>query len=1121
MSDNNLDIRARLTGEDRLSPTVVKLMAKIKSLEDQMKRFGDKARASITDIPMEGYVKKLTKAGTELNGLTKKHMEWAKANGVGNKDAALSWGKLTNEIIRLKGEHEKFTNSSAKGAKTRAANAEKELKLQYKNAVAFKYLYNKVGDQRLDIARRVTEQEGNLEAAHLRNQERRHQRYLGNVAKMRRDAMRSFGMMSNIGSRAGPYAAATAAATGYAGVSAFKARMKVDTAETNMRMFAEMSQDQVKDLRKNWGNKAAIRYGMGPAETLDAYTETRKAGIPEKYAQSVTDTIMKAGAGLDLDLKETTRFATRLATLTQDMTNLDPAKLKSMLNSVAIAGIATAADPNEIIAANRRASGAFSSSKMSPNDLSAFTGAGISAGLPSSKTGTFIGFLVNELVGGKFARGQRAQDLGKASNMLGLGGRQAMSSKMASNPTETLLQIFEKMGGMSEEKRSQVATLLGMREWRDELQTFVQVRDDVRRTLTEIQDPKNANRLDDISDSKLKSLSGRWKSLVAALTIVWESVGAGFEKAFGQITDFFTDYLGRLDTKKISDTVEAFTDGLVEGLGFNNWTEMLKAAFGDPSTVKGAAKEVGGFTKGFMTSMKDMWTTFKMIWEGMMKVAGVVPGDPESIGRFTGKMVELAVAMKAIGTLADSLAGIVTFVKGLVSAVMVAPEFFAAISGGTLGAYLGKKAREYVDGGGSAPERKPGERHMGSTPPSMQKRIDDYTLKQLYHPSNYTGATDFSGRRRTGDLSDSLNKFTGKVELAAFRNGSGGLQYAAVGGGSGRGLSSSGGGGFSGGLLGGVPSLLKSTPGSALPDFGVGRSGSIIGRDKVGALTGANKSPSFGASPGGVADMSVGQGLAGNAFLAARRAKFAEEIKNDPTLAMHLAAMQATEGASKGGTIESLMNRADMQGKSLRQMLGYSADGVSSTDSRGRQNSFYGPIRRQELPAAIRRLQNNPKEFAKYNALTQRALAGGHVIGGYTDQGLPTDPNGSARTGIAGFKISPKDGNEFTDWVGPGSKFGRGRNGAMNYRKFIEQGIAGSNSSPIGNVPTPSQSIQNVPLPSSGAGAGAGDVRSSSGPVAIHINGSSHDPEALATLVQRRIDESMNWRTHDTSSEYT
>ncbi|MGY3369908.1 hypothetical protein ACVWZL_007033 [Bradyrhizobium sp. GM2.4] len=68
----------------------------------------------------------------------------------------------------------------------------------------------------------------------------------------------------------------------------------------------------------------------------------------------------------------------------------------------------------------------------------------------------------------------------------------------------------------------------------------------------------------------------------------------------------------------------------------------------------------------------------------------------------------------------------------------------------------------------------------------------------------------------------------------------------------------------------------------------------------------------------------------------------------------------------------------------------------------------------------------------------------------------------------------------------------------------------------------PSSVIQNVPPATPAAvGLGTQSMNGGGGPVAIHINGSSHDPEALATLVQRRIDESMNWRTHDTASEYT
>ncbi len=61
-------------------------------------------------------------------------------------------------------------------------------------------------------------------------------------------------------------------------------------------------------------------------------------------------------------------------------------------------------------------------------------------------------------------------------------------------------------------------------------------------------------------------------------------------------------------------------------------------------------------------------------------------------------------------------------------------------------------------------------------------------------------------------------------------------------------------------------------------------------------------------------------------------------------------------------------------------------------------------------------------------------------------------------------------------------------------------------SLPTANVP-PASAVQNVP-PAVTPPIGAGDARMiHHGNVAIHINGGSNDPEALATLVQRRIDE--------------
>ncbi|WP_208069128.1 phage tail tape measure protein [Bradyrhizobium barranii] len=1124
MSDN-LDIRARLTAEDNASPTIKRLLDQIKRLEAKLKTGLGKSQigASIMD---EKSMKLLTKGGKEIDGLTQKYMRWARAQRDAGQMSASSWQKLTSEI----NDHVRaFEKAGGKISRQRRAQFVEAVKREQ----AFRAVWNQSHRDRIRMEERMHDNLSRIESSAMNRRLREERRMHAERSRMRRDALvglRQAGQGRGMGLI---YAGAAAYGGARAAQSSMSTRMRVDTAEAQLQMFGEMSRDQIKAMRKDWGNKQSIRMGIAPDQMLNAFTETLKAGIPANKAREVTETILKSAGGLGLDIANTTKFAARVATLTQDMKNLDPAALKSVMNAVAIAARDSGADANEIVAANRRGSGVLATSKMTMEQLSAFTAAGISADMPSGKTGTFLGFMVNEMVGAKNARGQRAKDLGSAANVLGFGGRAGLSQQMSQNPADTLVKIFDKMGNMPEQQRAKIANQLGMREWRDELSVFVQVRDDVARLLGAVADPKNKNMLDETSAIRLQSLAGRWNQISSAFKLVWEAVGSGLEKVFGAVGDFVTDYVGRMDLDKLSKQVEAFTDGIVSGLGYNSWSEAFKAAFGNPEDIKDYSRTIFLFVKGFVAELKSAFTAVKDMFTGIAKAMGYDTNNPEQMGKFAARLLEIAVALKAVGAVADALASIVTFVKGLAAAA----TFFTTTAGAAVLAAIGAALGTSNVGIPDANIRRKGEsvkewRERQSTTKRLRNYKTPSEADPLFQPSSYTGSTDFSGRRRgpMDDLVSNVNKLGGNVERAAFIGGfgsfsgsSGGLQTAALGGGRlGGGL-----GGGGGSSAANPMNLLKSVPGAALPNFGVG-SGGIIRRGGIpsfggggGGIVSPNNVPSFSGGGGSAAD-NVGAGLSGNAFLAARRAKFAEEIKNDPNLALHLAAMQQTEGASKGGTIESLMNRADMQGKSLRQMLGFSADGVRSTDARGRQNSFYGPIRRGEIYGAIRRMQNNPAEFAKYDAFTKRALAGGHVIGGYTDQGLSTDPNGSARTGIAGFKISPKDGNEFTDWVGPGSAYGRGRAGAMNYRKFIEQGIAGSGPPPgvTSAVPSPAEVVKNVPAIRPNGDAGMGG-RGSSGNVAIHINGSNHDPEALATLVQRRVDESMNWRMNDTESEYT
>lgn len=141
--------------------------------------------------------------------------------------------------------------------------------------------------------------------------------------------------------------------------------------------------------------------------------------------------------------------------------------------------------------------------------------------------------------------------------------------------------------------------------------------------------------------------------------------------------------------------------------------------------------------------------------------------------------------------------------------------------------------------------------------------------------------------------------------------------------------------------------------------------------------------------------------------------------------------MLATEGTAQP-TMESLLNRIDYV-NTERAKRGLAPKSIDDMLTGG----FYGPINRGELPGGIAQYRRNP---GKFDRAIDAALGGSHVIGGYTDQGMPTDPNGSVRNAQRGlyFPYKKIGGNEFTDWAGGIG----GRRASTAYREMVEQGIS-------------------------------------------------------------------------------
>ncbi len=167
-----------------------------------------------------------------------------------------------------------------------------------------------------------------------------------------------------------------------------------------------------------------------------------------------------------------------------------------------------------------------------------------------------------------------------------------------------------------------------------------------------------------------------------------------------------------------------------------------------------------------------------------------------------------------------------------------------------------------------------------------------------------------------------------------------------------------------------------------------------------------------------------------------REAAFRSELQ-DKTVWINVAAMLLSEG-SPLQSCESLFNR----------VMYVRSHGITQSLMQMIKSGFYGPYNRGEYPSFIAKIHASQTTVETLNTAIETAMAGSDTIQGFTDQGLPTDPNGQHQPQIH------IGGNIFNDWGGgPGEHAG-----AAAWRQQFEASRASPVPEPV-PAPTP------VPVP--------------------------------------------------------
>ncbi|WP_081612773.1 phage tail tape measure protein [Methylobacterium sp. 88A] len=498
-----------------------------------------------------------------------------------------------------------------------------------------------------------------------------------------RDTTRPVGVAALAGS-----AAATAATR-----KILTAESAVDAAEINAQSYGGLSKEAARDLRDNWAAPLAETLGVESAKLLTAWTDSVKLGIPAAGAKAVAELTTQTSAAWEVPFEQVSDIlGTVNSILTSKGDKFDAGKLKSVANTIQHLAANQSTTPEKLLSYLQRGAGGAQVLGMSQESGLAFGSASTSLGNQAGTSGRLMDHVASRLMQTpRIAKkrgdeGDAARDFVRA---LGYGTAESMEMKRRADPDAFLPDFFDRFNKIRNPKQQDKAlNYFFQKEFLGEGGRIVKGAETYKEAVKLSKEAKQFDAIGKVWELHRTKLSFVFKQFRASFLNVLGEFGKVISPMARQAGDYFLGWSAQLRNGGLAARFQAGLKGLIEGLGFRNLPALLEGVFGKPGEGSaGSIKAWGDAARGFGAGLKDAGSVIK----GLFSVFTAGDTSPETVGRWTARILALSAALLILSPVLTVLGGLASAILAIGTAAAATFSAFkvASILGNTAGRTVG------------------------------------------------------------------------------------------------------------------------------------------------------------------------------------------------------------------------------------------------------------------------------------------------------------------------------------------------------------------------------------------------------------------------------------------------